>query len=36
VTNRILSELDELAENDGEASRKVGEAFGAVLKEGSL
>ena len=34
VTNRILSELDKLAQNDGEAYGKVWEAFGAVLKEG--
>ena len=34
VTNRILSELDKLAQNDAEAYGKVWEAFGAVLKEG--
>ncbi|MEW5425061.1 molecular chaperone HtpG [Amorphus sp. 3PC139-8] len=34
VTNRILSELEKLAENDAEAYAKVWEAFGAVLKEG--
>jgi molecular chaperone HtpG len=34
MTNRILSELDKLAQNDGEAYGKVWEAFGAVVKEG--
>ena len=34
MTNRILSELDKLAQNDAEAYAKVWEAFGPVLKEG--
>ncbi|PLX36605.1 MAG: molecular chaperone HtpG [Hyphomicrobiales bacterium] len=34
VTNRVLSELEKLAEKDAEAYAKVWEAFGAVLKEG--
>ena len=34
VTNRILSELDKLAQNDAEAYVKVWETFGSVLKEG--
>jgi molecular chaperone HtpG len=34
VTNRILSELDKLAQNDGEAYGKVWDAFGTALKEG--
>ncbi|HEX8445442.1 MAG TPA: molecular chaperone HtpG [Sphingomonas sp.] len=34
VTNRILSELDKLAEKDADAYAKVWDNFGAVLKEG--
>ncbi|PJG49021.1 molecular chaperone HtpG [Sphingobium sp. LB126] len=34
VANRILSELDKLAEKDSEAYRKFWDDFGAVLKEG--
>lgn len=34
VTNRILSELAKLAENDAEAYAKVWENFGVVIKEG--
>ncbi|KLK93944.1 heat shock protein 90 [Microvirga vignae] len=34
VTNRVLSELDKLAQNDAEAYTKVWETFGPVLKEG--
>src|SRR3546814_10787252 len=34
VANRILSELDKLAEKDGEAYLKFWDNFGAVLKEG--
>ena len=34
VTNRILSELEKLAEKDTDAFTSVWEAFGAVLKEG--
>lgn len=34
VTNRVLSDLEKLAENDAEAYGKVWSAFGAVLKEG--
>ncbi|MHB2165491.1 molecular chaperone HtpG [Alsobacter sp. R-9] len=34
VTNRVLSDLEKLAENDAEAYGKVWNAFGAVLKEG--
>ncbi len=34
VTNRILSELEKLAEKDAETFASVWEAFGAVLKEG--
>src|SRR3546814_14983978 len=33
VANRILSELDKLAEKDGEAYLKFWDNFGAVLKE---
>ncbi|GAY22033.1 MULTISPECIES: molecular chaperone HtpG [Sphingobium] len=34
VANRILSELDKLAQKDGEAYLKFWDNFGAVLKEG--
>lgn len=34
VTNRILSDLDKLAEKEAETFEKVWEAFGAVIKEG--
>ncbi|WP_425432957.1 molecular chaperone HtpG [Hartmannibacter diazotrophicus] len=34
VTNRILSDLAKMAENEAETYAKVWEAFGAVLKEG--
>ena len=34
VTNRILADLDKLAESDREKFEKVWEAFGAVIKEG--
>jgi len=34
VTNRILSELQKLADNDSETYLKIWENFGAVLKEG--
>ncbi|MBB3771184.1 molecular chaperone HtpG [Angulomicrobium tetraedrale] len=34
VTNRVISELAKLAEQDGEAFGKVWENFGAVIKEG--
>jgi molecular chaperone HtpG len=34
VTNRILSELDKLAQNNTDAYTKVWESFGPVLKEG--
>ncbi|MDQ0317043.1 molecular chaperone HtpG [Amorphus orientalis] len=34
VTNRVLSELEKMAENDADAYAKFWEAFGAVLKEG--
>jgi molecular chaperone HtpG len=34
VTNRMLSELEKLAQNDAEAYTKVWETFGPVLKEG--
>ena len=34
VTNRVLSELEKLAENDAETFAKIWDAFGAVLKEG--
>jgi len=34
VTGRILSELEKLAENEGERYAKIWENFGAVLKEG--
>ncbi|UZW53843.1 molecular chaperone HtpG [Sphingobium sp. JS3065] len=34
VANRILSELDKLAEKDGDAYLKFWDNFGAVLKEG--
>lgn len=34
VTNRVLSELDKLAQSDAEAYVKVWETFGPVLKEG--
>jgi molecular chaperone HtpG len=34
VTNRTLSELKKLSENDTEAFAKVWQAFGAVIKEG--
>ncbi|MBD2750061.1 molecular chaperone HtpG [Microvirga sp. BT688] len=34
VTNRVLSELEKLAQNDAETYTKVWETFGPVLKEG--
>lgn len=34
VTNRLLSELDKVAQNDTERYYKIWESFGAVLKEG--
>ncbi|KFC69419.1 High temperature protein G [Bosea sp. LC85] len=34
VTNRVLSELAKLAEQDGDAFSKVWENFGSVIKEG--
>ncbi|MDO6966353.1 molecular chaperone HtpG [Rhizobium alvei] len=34
VTNRILTSLEKLAENDKDAYAKVWDAFGSVLKEG--
>jgi molecular chaperone HtpG len=34
VTNRVLADLDKLAQNDPDAYAKVWEAFGPVLKEG--
>lgn len=34
VTNRILGDLEKLAENDGDAFIKIWESFGVVLKEG--
>lgn len=34
VTNRVLSELQKLSENDAEAYGKLWETFGPVLKEG--
>ena len=34
VTNRILGDLEKLAENDGDAFTKIWENFGVVLKEG--
>ncbi|MGB3897435.1 MAG: molecular chaperone HtpG [Mesorhizobium sp.] len=34
VTNRILSEMTKLAENDADAYAKIWENFGVVLKEG--
>lgn len=34
VTNRLLGELDKLAQSDGDAYLKIWENFGAVLKEG--
>ena len=34
VTNRVLSELQKLAENDAEKYLKIWETFGPVLKEG--
>lgn len=34
VTNRLLGELDKLAQNDGDSYLKIWESFGAVLKEG--
>jgi molecular chaperone HtpG len=34
VTNRILADLDKLAQNDPEAYAKVWEAFGPLMKEG--
>jgi molecular chaperone HtpG len=34
VTNRILSELEKTAENNGELYGKIWEAFGPVIKEG--
>ncbi len=34
VTNRILADLDKLAESDHETFEKVWDAFGAVIKEG--
>ena len=34
VSNRILSELDKLSQNDGEAYLKIWDDFGPVLKEG--
>ncbi len=34
VANRVLSDLEKLAESDAEAYAKVWSAFGAVLKEG--
>jgi len=34
VTNRVLSELEKLSENDAEAYGKFWDNFGAVLKEG--
>lgn len=34
VTNRILGDLDKLAEKDSERFNKVWDAFGAVIKEG--
>ena len=34
VTNRVLSELEKVAENEAEAYAKIWENFGAVLKEG--
>ncbi|RUX89975.1 MULTISPECIES: molecular chaperone HtpG [unclassified Mesorhizobium] len=34
VTNRVLGDLEKLAENDAEAYAKIWENFGVVLKEG--
>ncbi len=34
VTNRVLSELKKLSQNDAEAFAKIWQAFGAVIKEG--
>lgn len=34
VTNRLLGELDKLAQNDADRYLKIWESFGAVLKEG--
>lgn len=34
VTNRVLGDLEKLADNDAESFVKVWEAFGAVVKEG--
>ncbi len=34
VTNRVLTDLDKVAQNDPEAYAKIWETFGAVLKEG--
>jgi HSP90 family molecular chaperone len=34
VANRVLSELDKLAQNGTDAHTKVRKSFGLVLKEG--
>jgi len=34
LTGRVITELESLAEKDGEAFGKIWEAFGSVLKEG--